>query len=74
MATFVEAPLELQKTLQVPKSHHDACAAAGIPTAGNAAANAVDFLDLNGQNVPPGPLPAGYAPYASDMVVNSNLE
>lgn len=59
MATIVEAPLELQKTVQIPKDHLDACAAAGVPTAGNAAGNTVNFLDLTGQPSPPPPLPAG---------------
>jgi len=60
MATFVEAPLDLQKTLKVPENHYAACAAGGVPTAGNAAGNTANFLDLTGQNAPPGPLPTGY--------------
>lgn len=60
MATFVEAPLDLQKTLKIPEDHYAACAANGVPTAGNAAGNTVDFLDLRGQNAPPDPLPSGY--------------
>lgn len=59
VATFVEAPLELQKTLVIPENHLEACKAGGIPTLGNAAANAVDYLDLTGQNSPPPPLPEG---------------
>ncbi|KAK4211143.1 Cupredoxin [Rhypophila decipiens] len=59
IATFVEAPLELQKELVIPKNHIDACEAAGVPTVGNAAAN-LDYLDLTGQNMPPPPLPAGF--------------
>lgn len=59
MATFVEAPLDLQKTLSIPEDHYSACKAGDVPTVGNAAANKADFLDLAGQNRPPPPLPAG---------------
>lgn len=57
---MVEAPLEVQKTLTIPEDHFAACQADGIPTAGNAAANTVDLLDLTGANVAPKPLPAGF--------------
>ncbi|OAA42872.1 multicopper oxidase [Beauveria brongniartii RCEF 3172] len=60
LATFVEAPLELQKTISLPASHLDNCKAAGLPFDGNAAGNTDDFLDLTGQNAPPGPLPDGF--------------
>jgi iron transport multicopper oxidase len=59
MATFVEAPLNLQKDLSIPQDHYDVCATGGVPTAGNAAANTVNFLDLNGENRAPDPLPEG---------------
>lgn len=59
IATMVEAPLDLQKTLKIPDAHIDACKAAGTPYQGNAAGNTKDFLDLTGQNAPPPPLPAG---------------
>jgi iron transport multicopper oxidase len=59
MATFVEAPLELQKTLIIPQDHYQACSAGSVPTAGNAAANTADLLDLAGQNSAPAPLPDG---------------
>lgn len=59
LATFVEAPLELQKTLELPASHLANCKAAGLPFEGNAAGNRDDFLDLTGQNAPPRPLPDG---------------
>lgn len=59
MLTFVEAPLELQKTIEIPEDHLDACAVGNIPTAGNAAANTNDLLDLTGQPSPPDPLPTG---------------
>lgn len=60
IATMVEAPLELQKSLVIPQSHFDTCAAGKIPYAGNAAGNTKDFLDLTGANVQPAPLPAGF--------------
>jgi len=59
MATMVEAPLDLQKTLTIPDDHIAACKAAGTPMTGNAAGNTEDFLDLSKQNAPPPPLPAG---------------
>lgn len=59
IATFIEAPLELQKNLTIPQDHLDVCKKGGIATTGNAAANTEDYLDLSGQNKPPAPLPAG---------------
>ncbi|KAG7117916.1 Iron transport multicopper oxidase fetC like protein [Verticillium longisporum] len=60
MATFVEAPLELQKTIAIPQDHFDVCTAGDVPVAGNAAANTQNLLDLKGQNTPPRPLPGGF--------------
>ncbi|KAG8405236.1 hypothetical protein J3458_021901 [Metarhizium acridum] len=60
IATFVEAPTELQKTLSIPPTHLQACQKANVATEGNAAANTKDYLDLSGQNKPPAPLPAGF--------------
>ena len=59
MATLVEAPLDMQKTLTIPKDHLDVCREAGLPVTGNAAGNTVDLLDLSGEPAPPGPLPGG---------------
>jgi iron transport multicopper oxidase len=59
-ATFIEAPLELQKTLKIPEDHYQVCEASGTLTAGNAAGNTKDLFDLTGQNVSPAPLPAGF--------------
>lgn len=59
LATFVEAPMEMQKTLDIPQDHLDACAAGGVAVSGNAAANDEDFLDLKGEPKPPNPLPDG---------------
>jgi iron transport multicopper oxidase len=58
--TLVEAPAQLQKNQKIPQQHYDVCAAAGVPTAGNAAANTVNFLDLTGQNAQEPDLPAGF--------------
>jgi iron transport multicopper oxidase len=57
---FVEAPSTLQRTIKIPENHFDACRAAGKPYAGNAAGNTKDLLDLQGANVAPKPLPAGF--------------
>lgn len=59
MATFIEAPLELQKTIELPSNHLDACKAGNVPVAGNAAGNTKNLLDLRGEPRPPKPLPAG---------------
>lgn len=60
IATMIEAPLEIQKSLTIPQNHLDVCKAANTSTEGNAAGNTVDLLDLIGANVPPAPLPAGF--------------
>ncbi|KAI5468123.1 Cupredoxin [Mariannaea sp. PMI_226] len=60
MATFVEAPLELQSTIELPKNHLEACISGNIPFKGNAAGRTGDLLDLSGENSPPPPLPAGF--------------
>ncbi|KAL8916107.1 MAG: hypothetical protein Q9208_008703 [Pyrenodesmia sp. 3 TL-2023] len=77
VATMVEAPLELQRSLSfaqspyassnssalaIPASHIEACTSQGLPLAGNAAGNTEDFLNLEGENLPPAPLPAGFTP------------
>ncbi|PHH81497.1 hypothetical protein CDD82_644 [Ophiocordyceps australis] len=62
IATFVEAPLDLQRQLSIPDSHLDVCRQASVPTVGNAAANTADLLNLHGQNHPPPPLPDGFTP------------
>ncbi|KAF5024233.1 hypothetical protein F66182_3690 [Fusarium sp. NRRL 66182] len=59
VATFVEDPLTLQETIEIPQDHLDACTAANMPTEGNAAANTKDLLDLTGENRPPKHLPSG---------------
>jgi iron transport multicopper oxidase len=62
IATFVEAPLEMQKSLVIPDDHKALCAGSGVPMVGNAAGNTKDVFDLSGQNHPPAPLPAGFTP------------
>lgn len=59
LATFIESPLDIQKQAAISKDHLAACEAGGIPTKGNAAANSANFLDLTGENTPPGDLPDG---------------
>ncbi|KAF2995226.1 hypothetical protein E8E13_002310 [Curvularia kusanoi] len=60
--TIVEAPLTLQAQLngKIPSDHLATCKAGNVATAGNAAGNTVDLLDLSGENRSPGPLPAGF--------------
>ncbi|EHK48959.1 uncharacterized protein TrAtP1_000467 [Trichoderma atroviride] len=62
LATFVEAPLDIQKQLTIPDDHLSVCDASKTLTKGNAAGNTVDFLDLSGQNKPPGTIPSGFTP------------
>ena len=57
---MIEAPLELQQTLQIPENHFDVCRASNGKIAGNAAGNTVNVFDLKGQNRSPAPLPAGF--------------
>ena len=59
-ATFIEAPLEMQKRLSVPDDHFAECKAAGVTYAGNAAANTKYVLDQRGLNKPARPVPAGF--------------
>ncbi|RCI17106.1 hypothetical protein L249_2344 [Ophiocordyceps polyrhachis-furcata BCC 54312] len=61
VATFVEDPHGLAG-LSIPQDHLAACRQAGIPTAGNAAGNEAQLLDLTGQNEPPASLPEGFTP------------
>jgi len=62
IATMVEAPLELQDRVTIPNDHYAACAASHppTPTVGNAAARTDNLLNVDGQNLPPPPLPAGF--------------
>jgi iron transport multicopper oxidase len=62
IATMIEAPLDIQKSLTLPQDHIDACSAGNVPHAGNAAGNTINYLDLTGQNAAPGPLPNGFTP------------
>jgi iron transport multicopper oxidase len=60
VATMIEAPTDLRSTLSIPSDHLEACTSQNIPTAGNAAGNTRDLLDLTGEDLPPGPLPVGF--------------
>ncbi|KAF1835885.1 hypothetical protein BDW02DRAFT_267828 [Decorospora gaudefroyi] len=62
VATIVESPLAVQAQLMdsIPSDHWDVCAAAGVPTQGNAAGNVGDLADLRGANVAPGRIPDGF--------------
>ncbi|KAI1002996.1 Iron transport multicopper oxidase [Podosphaera aphanis] len=60
IATLIEAPLDVQRTLEIPQNHIDACKTQNIPIAGNAAANTIDLLNLKGANMAPGRLPEGF--------------
>ncbi|RMZ75423.1 hypothetical protein DV738_g5496, partial [Chaetothyriales sp. CBS 135597] len=62
VATFISSPAELQAQLKdkIPQDHYDACTALGMPYVGNAAGQTADLLNLEGQNSPPPPLPAGF--------------
>lgn len=61
-ATFVEAPLDIQRTITIPEDHLQACNSGGVITAGNAAGNTEDLYDLTGENKAPPPLPEGFTP------------
>ena len=60
IATMIEAPLEIQKTVNVPADHFKVCADQSIPYFGNAAGNTKDLYDLTGENVSPQPIPDGF--------------
>ena len=62
VASMIEAPLELQSSLQPPADHYDACRKRGTPDAGNAAGNTQNLLDLTGASTSPAPLPDGFTP------------
>lgn len=59
---MIEDPLGLQKQLNgnIPSDHLASCAAGNVPTAGNAAGNTKDLLDLTGENKSPGTIPEGF--------------
>ncbi|KAF1996346.1 multicopper oxidase [Amniculicola lignicola CBS 123094] len=62
VATMIESPLSIQKQLfgKIPQDHLDACTLSKTPTAGNAAGNTQNLLDLSGENKSPPPIPAGF--------------
>ncbi|KAJ5363571.1 Multicopper oxidase type 2 [Penicillium cataractarum] len=58
--TFVEDPLAIQDQFSISQNQIDVCEAASMSWKGNAAGNTEDYLDLKGQNKPPGFIPAGF--------------
>jgi len=60
VATMIEAPEDLQKSLRIPEDHLEACRAQNIPVAGNAAGNSKNLFDLSGAAKSPDPLPSGF--------------
>lgn len=58
--TFIEAPRELQDNLVIPDDHIKVCEVAGVSYEGNAAANTEDYLNMKGENKPPGFIPEGF--------------
>lgn len=59
-ATMIEAPSVLQEQTVIPQDFMDLCATDGTATAGNAAGNTDDYLDLSGQNRMVPWLPSGF--------------
>jgi iron transport multicopper oxidase len=57
--TLVEAPKEILKQ-NISQNHFDACIQGKVPFEGNAAANNVEWFDLNGENRQFVPLPEGF--------------
>lgn len=59
---LIEAPTEMQNdpNQAFTDDFKRTCTKNGIPLEGNAAANSKDYLDLSGENVQHGPLPAGF--------------
>ena len=59
---MIEAPLEIQaQRLNITSQHYDACVSQGLPITGNAAGNSLDWMNLQGENTSPSPLPTGFA-------------
>ena len=75
VATLIEDPLGLQKQLNghIPTDHLANCAAGKVPTAGNAAGNTQNLLDLSGENRSPGRIPAGFIARGIVALVFSTL-
>ncbi|KAM9926416.1 hypothetical protein OXX59_003254 [Metschnikowia pulcherrima] len=58
--TFIEAPAELQEKEEFTDDWKRVCSNSNVSIEGNAAGNAVNFMDLTGANVQHKPLPAGF--------------
>jgi iron transport multicopper oxidase len=59
-ATMIEAPLDLQRTLAIPRNHYRARYGTRTPTEGNAAGRNENLYDLFRANISPEPLPDGF--------------
>lgn len=72
-ATFVEAPLELQKQQYVPYYSQENCLRQNLPIAGNAAGNTHDYTNLTGAvtSAPPLPLFTGSPPIVGALCSRS---
>lgn len=60
VATFIEAPLNIQQSITIPEDHLQICNISGVMTAGNAAGNTEDLYDLTGENRAPPLLLEGF--------------
>jgi len=63
VATFVEAPLQIQENIRFPEVMLQQCQKQNIPVTGNAANHTESnggLLDLTGEPSAPPPLPAGF--------------
>ena len=63
VATFIEAPLQIQQNIRFPETMLQQCQKQNIPVTGNAANHTESnggLLDLTGEPSAPSPLPAGF--------------
>jgi iron transport multicopper oxidase len=63
VATFIEAPLQMQQFIRYPEAMTQMCQRQNIPVVGNAANHTEEtggLLDLTGEPSAPPPLPAGF--------------
>ena len=49
VATFIEAPLNIQQSITIPEDHLQICNISGVMTAGNAAGNTEDLYEMLSQ-------------------------
>ncbi|KAJ6123678.1 Multicopper oxidase type 2 [Penicillium samsonianum] len=67
------APRELQDNLVIPDDHIKVCEAVGVPYEGNAAANTEDYLNMKGENKPPGFIPEGFTAHGIVALVTCQV-